>query len=86
MQRYCKMCELSFEPRNHRQIYCSPGCAQLARRLNNRRYEENKKNKRSAPAVTVDQVLAFAQRYAAATGRYPHYGEAVRLMEKGVTV
>ena len=86
MERCCKTCELLFEPRNYRQIYCSPGCAQLARRLSHRRSDANRKKKEPPPTVSVEGVLAFAQRYAAATGRYPHYGEAVRLMEKGVTV
>lgn len=82
---YCKICGESFVPVNHRQVYCSPLCLAAGRRLNRRRAAARKKEKGGC-AVSVEQVLDFAQRYAAATGHYPHYGEAVQLLERGVAV
>lgn len=80
--KVCKICGREFLPRTHRQAYCSEGCCVRGRRDNRRRAAERKKKKAAAPAVTVEQVLQFAGRYAARTGHYPHYGEAVRLLEQ----
>ena len=80
--KICKVCGREFLPRTHRQAYCSEGCGAMGRRDNRRRAAERKKRKAAAPAVSVDEVLRFAGRYAAVTGHYPHYGEAVRLLEQ----
>ncbi len=86
MERCCKICGAMFTPSTHRQVYCGPGCLAAGKRRNRQLAAARKKEKTRKTAVSVEQVLGFAQRYAAATGHYPHYGEAVRLLEKGVTV
>ncbi len=86
MERYCKICGTVFTPSTHRQVYCCQGCLAAGKRRNRQLAAARKKEKTRKTAVSVEQVLSFAQRYAAATGHYPHYGEAVQLLEKGVTV
>lgn len=78
----CKICGREFFPHTHRQVYCSEACCAAGRRENRRRAAERQKRRRQAPAVSIDRVLQFAARYAASTGHYPHYGEAVRLLEQ----
>ncbi len=60
--------------------YCNENCLAVARWAA-RRATARRRQVRT-PAVSVAQVLAFAERYAAATGHYPYYGEAVRLIEQ----
>lgn len=79
----CPICGAVFTPHREEQ-YCSENCVTTAR-IAARRATERQRRVRQ-PAVSVEQVLAFARRYAAATGRYPYYGEAVQLIEREVRV
>ncbi len=85
MREYeCAVCGAVFTPRREGARYCSENCTATAR-IAARRATERRRRVRQ-PAVSVAQVLAFAERYAAVTGRYPAYGEAVALIEREVRV
>ncbi len=79
----CPICGAVFTPREGAR-YCSENCVATARIAARRATE--RRRRAHTPAVSVAQVLAFAERYAAATGRYPYYGEAVQLIEREVSV
>lgn len=82
-ERECPVCGAVFVTDGAGE-YCNENCLAIAR-WSARRATARRRRMRP-PAVSVAQVLAFAERYAAATGHYPYYGEAVGLIEREVIV
>lgn len=83
--RLCKWCGGEFTPWASQCRYCCDECRDAGKRENlekNKRKQAEAKLKKPPPAVSVDEVLRFANDYRHRTGHYPHYGEAVALMEK----
>lgn len=80
--RKCKFCGKEFTRRANNHTYCSLECRD-AFKEQERALSGRKKSvpQPCAPRVTMNEVLQFAEEYCRRTGHYPHYGEAVKLME-----
>ena len=82
-KRECPVCGAVFATDGTGE-YCNENCLATARW--SARRATARRRRVHAPAVSIAQVLAFADRYAAATGHYPYYGEAVALINKEVAI
>lgn len=83
MQTVCELCGEWFIARSHAAKYCSDVCRVKAKS----ELEKRKRRKKRAAAVryTVEDVIAFSERYRREKGVRISYGNAVALMERIVS-